>query len=361
MIQKKSLTFVLGGLTGGGAERVASHLITYWAENGRRVTVISRRDEEKDFFKIPESVKRMTIGGEGESLNLFTGLIKNISYIFKLRKAIKTSNTQVAISFLTKQNIYTILASFGLGMKVIISERNDTTRQKFKKPWLLLRRWLYNYADVVTANSDVALNGMQSFVNKNKLMLIPNPVVMPSKPAQPQLSQTILNVGRLTRTKNQNFLIDAFSQIKKNSCDWKLIIAGKGSEKAKLNMTIESKGLERCIELSGQVEDIANYYQMAAIFVLTSKHEGTPNALLEAMTYGLPSIVADNLPGALKMVENNVHGFHYREGDIEDLMNKVEMLMEQPSLRKRMGKAARSSVQKYSIENIDVLWRSIID
>ena len=361
MVKLKPVTFVLGGLSAGGAERVAANLITYWVQNGRQVNVISRRGEEKDFFKIPESVHRTSIGGEGESLNVFTGLIKNISYVFKLRKAIRASNTQVIISFLTKQNIYTILACLGLGRKVIISERNDTTRQQFKRSWLLLRKWLYNYADVVTANSRVAITGMQQYVNKNKLKILPNPVEIPLQPARPQLSQTVLNVGRLTKTKNHAFLIEAFSQLKKNGSDWRLLIAGNGEEQANLEILIKSKGMEKCIELAGQVENITSCYQDASIFVITSKHEGTPNVLLEAMASGLPSIIADNLPGAMKLVENNVHGFYYREGDIEDLKNKFTLLMKQPRLRKEMGDAARSSVHQYSIENIDALWRSVID
>ena len=360
-MKTKSITFILGGLTGGGAERVAVHLITYWVNNGMSVKVITRRGAEKDFFKIPESVDRISLGGEGESSNLFAGLIKNIFYVFKLRKAVKASNSQVIISFLTKQNIYTILAALGLGNKVIISERNDTTRQQFKKPWLLLRKWLYNYADVVTANSDVALDGMQSYVNKDKLKLLPNPVLIPNYPAKPNLSQTVLNAGRLTKAKNQGFLIDAFSQIEKDNCDWKLIIAGRGEEKKNLEKMIKAKGQENCVKLVGQVKDLTSYYQNAAMFVLTSKHEGTPNVLLEAMAYGVPLIVADNLPGALDLIEDNINGFHYREENIEDLKNKITKLMEEPDLRKRMGEAARNSVQKFSIENVDVLWRSVID
>jgi glycosyltransferase involved in cell wall biosynthesis len=358
---QKKITFVLGGLVGGGAEKVASTLIKEWHLNGYEITLISRLGPEHDFFPIPEEVKRIVLGGEGESANKLIALYKNIPFVLRLRRAIKKTDNPVVISFLTKTNIHTLLATIGLSVRVIISERNDTTRQNYPNPWPQLRKWLYKYSDKVTANSDIALKGMREYVPEKKLRYVPNPVFIPRENASPHISGLILNVGRLVPQKAQHLLLEAFSKLDENEKkQWKCAILGDGDEKENLKKQAYRLDISDMVELPGLVLNPSDYYKVAGIFVLTSEYEGTPNVLLEAMAHGLPVIVSDCLPGALEFIREGENGFVFKAGDSDDLCAKIKKLIENPDLRKRMGANAVENVSHLSTDKVIKVWDEII-
>ena len=361
-LSSKKIAFVLGGLNYGGAERVASKMIRYWNDEARPLSVISRRGPEHDFFKIPENIERYNLGGEGASANKIVALFKNIPHILKLRKAIKQSEADVVISFLTKTNIQTILASIGLRVRIVISERNDTTRQHYPWPWPYLRKKVYRFADVVTANSQVAIDGMKSYVSKKKLHLVRNPLQFPEYFAKPDCSTILLNVGRLVPQKAQYLLLEAFSKIEMSIIkDWKCVILGEGDERVNLRKQSSRLNIHDKLELAGLVENPSQYYTSAAIFVLTSEYEGTPNALLEAMAHGLPVVVSDSLPGAMEYVQDGKNGLIFEALNSDDLSEKLEYLINNPNLRKKMGDKSIDLVKDLSIDIVMQNWHQLLD
>ena len=360
--EHEPLAFVLGGLNYGGAERVASHLIRKWQEQGRHLTLISRRGPENDFYSLPDGIPRRDLGGEGPSANKITALLKNLPYIFRLRRAIKSTEATVVLSFLTKTNIHTILACIGLGKKVVISERNDTTRQNYPWPWPLLRKWVYRFADIVTANSEIALAGMKEYVPHQKLILVHNPVEMPVSTAEPEKSKMILNVGRLVPQKAQHLLLEAFARLDDGQKkDWGVEFLGDGPELNRLKEAARELAISGQVTFRGLVKNPSETYKRAAIFVLCSEYEGTPNALLEAMSFGLPSVVSDSLPGAIEQIEHGENGWIFHFGDPDDLAGRLKRLLEAPELRSAMGLKARRKVQKYSADHVVQDWNQILD
>lgn len=356
------ITFILGGLKGGGAERVASILMNYWIEKDIDVTLISMRGEEKDAYRISENVGRVVLGGEGESSNKLIALAKNLLYLTKLRKAIKQTDSEIVISFITRANIYSIFACYGLNKRVVISERNDISRQTLRWPWPWLREKLYRFADMVTANSKVAVESMKSFVPESKLRFVPNPVELPepNKLSSPDQSKKLLNVSRLAEHKRQVLIVQAFGKIKSSFSDWNLQILGRGGERDHLIEEAKKEKIESQVELPGFVDNPEDYYSSSAIFVLSSLYEGTPNALLEAMSFGLPSIVSDSLPGAMEWIEDGKTGFVFESENAEDLSKKMKTLMQDPELRLSMGRAARDKVEALSLDKVATVWENII-
>ena len=358
----KKITFILGGLVGGGAEKVASTLINELHSSGSEITLISRLEPEMDFFVIPAGVKRIVLGGEGESTNKLTALFKNLLFIWKLRRAIKKADNPVVVSFLTKTNIHTLLATIGLGIRVIISERNDTTRQNHPSPWPQLRRWLYKYSDLVTANSKNALQGMKEYVPEDRLRYVPNPVCMANKKASPHKSRLILNVGRLVPQKAQHILLEAFYKLDKSvRSDWRCEILGDGEEKENLELLIQKLQIAQETEVHGVVSYPSSYYEKAAIFILCSKYEGTPNALLEAMAHGLPVIVSNSLPGAMEYITSGENGYTFIAGDSDDLSLKIRELIINPDLRKKMGEQAIGCVEHLSVDKVMRVWEKVLN
>lgn len=358
---KSDITFVLdAGFSGGGAARVAVNLVKFWVDDGRTVKLITLRGPEDDFYSVPAGVERIVLGRVERSPNKLVGLLRNIPRILRLRQAIREAGAPVVVSFLTTSNVRTVIACIGLGKRVIISERNDISRQRHTWPWSLLRRLVYRYTDVVTANSDVALAAMMSYVPRGKLAFVPNPVVLPDRQATPERSTKILNVGRLVPQKNQALIIDALTYLGDGGGVWTIEVLGEGPEQPNLTALLRARGMTERVSLRGWITDPSPYYLSAGIFVLPSLYEGTPNVLLEAMAYGLPCVVADCLPGALEHVEEGATGLVFRGGDAADLAEKLAILMTEPKLRARLGAAARERMRAFTPERVMTAWDAVI-
>lgn len=355
----KSILFVLdGGFDGGGAERVATRLINGWVERGIKVMVLSLSGSRSEFYEVPDQVIRIYLGEIKPSSNLFVKGFRHISNMFKLRNVIRENQSDVVLSFLTRTNIRTILAGLGLGRRVVISERNDPYRQQCKWFWKMLRYALYRQADVVTANTHVALKYMKRFVPAGKLTYIHNPIQLPELHAQPSTSRLILNVGRLVPQKSQELIVQALAAT--GIKDWDINILGDGPEEKRLASTAAKLGVEDHLILHGFVTQTADFYLSAGIFVLPSVYEGMPNALLEAMSYGLPCIVSDSLPGALEHVEHGVTGLVFRSGDVTDLTEQLLLLIKNVNLRNELGLAARERMRQFSYDKVFDDWDAVL-
>lgn len=355
------ITVVIGNMGEGGAERVLSYLIRHWSDSGWEIELITRSGPEKDNYPIPEQVKRTVLHTGGKPKTKFHSLFKHINHIIKLRAALKKSRNRVVLSFLTKHNIYTILASLWLNKKIIISERNDTTRQHYPGPWDWLRQKLYRRAEWVTANSIIGLHGMSKYVEKDKMKVIYNPVFKPDQCAEPEHSNIILNVGRLEAAKNHSFLLNGAKSLSHLYTEpWTIQLIGDGSERKKLESQLIWDQLTDRVQLKGYIEQVGPYYESAAIFVMTSHFEGTPNALLEAMSYGLPAIIPDNLPGAMEWVRHEETGLVYESGNLEMFINSLLLLLKNPNLRKTYGTKAREIISECNPANIFEQWDELI-
>ena len=106
------------------------------------------------------------------------GIYMTMQRISILRRAIKGTSPKVVLPFLPETNILTILSTIGLNTRVVISERNDPALDRLGFGWDFLRKFLYRYADVVSANSEGALNTLKEYVPEYKLKFVPNPVLL---------------------------------------------------------------------------------------------------------------------------------------------------------------------------------------
>jgi glycosyltransferase involved in cell wall biosynthesis len=358
--RKDEIALVIEGFGCGGAQRVAAHLVNAWIADGCRVHVITMRGPETDFFALPAGIRRHVIGGVGQSANIWTGFVANVRRVRRLRRSLLDTGARTVISFLASTNVLVILATRGLGVHVVVSERNDPTRQDIGRPWQILRRALYRFADVVTANSHSALAAMKSYVPRRKLAVIPNPVVLPAELTNPAASHTILTVGRLVPHKEHALIIEALARLGERASSWRLEILGEGPERAALASLAERCAIGGRVVLSGRLPDPAPHYRAAGIFVIASSYEGTPNVLLEAMAHGLPCVVADCLPGALEHIEDGVTGLVFRSGEADHLALCLSKLMASPNLRSQLGAAGRARVEQFSIERVVADLRAVM-
>lgn len=398
------LVLVCNSLDAGGIERVVSTLANEWSRRGRKVAVITLHDRRR-FYKLDADVHHVIIDRanlnrisdwlrwlaarfrrEEQSrwwlLSILFGGLYRLSYkplyrtyfslvysgeAIMLRRALKRIETPLIVSLGTPINIITLRACKRIKSRIIISERNDPKRLSRMKNWDVLARKFYNRADLVTANTRGALRDMSGFVEEKKLAFVPNPLVLLNGDGQAHFGQAetaphpvILNVGRMVADKAQNVLLDAFALLGEEFKDWRLAIVGDGYLNDSLHAQALNLGVNERMYWHGVVADPYIFYRTAQIFALPSRVEGTPNALLEAMSCGLPVIVSDGAPGPLELVEDGVTGLVVPVNDARALATALRRLASDEELRNRLGEAARDKVSEYELSRSLEVWEAVV-
>lgn len=355
------IVFVIESMGGGGSQRVASALLDHWVQSGKSVALITFRGEVTDVFDVDARVKRYVIGGALKSSGIVEAVLNNFRRALAIRRVLKGTRTPLVVSFVTATNVLTILATLGLGLRVVVSERNDPLRQNIGLVWSFLRRLSYRFADHVTANTAAALAAMHPYVLADRLSVVPNPVRgSRGEHLAKRNGSLILAVGRLHPQKGHEMLIKAFARISQQLPDWYLRILGDGPLRESLQALIDKLNLGDRIELHGHVADPFPHYRAADIFVMASRYEGMPNALLEAMSCGKAVIITDCLPGAREVVKANETGLVVPAKDIDALAAALEHLAQDCRKRARLGEAAAAEVACFRPENALAAWDRII-
>jgi GalNAc-alpha-(1->4)-GalNAc-alpha-(1->3)-diNAcBac-PP-undecaprenol alpha-1,4-N-acetyl-D-galactosaminyltransferase len=360
--QRETIVFVIADLQSGGTQRVVSILANYWSQNGKAITVVTLSGPETDFFKLSVGVDRISLGGQTNSSSFFSGLAANLRRIRLLRMGLQKLQAKYAIGLISHTNILLTLAGLGLKTKIIISERNDPRRQSLGRVWDFLRRFVYPLADLVTANSREVVTALGLFVPEHKLAYLPNPIVEFSLPEQGNPgSRLIIAVGRLHYQKAHDILISAFAIVASRYSDWRLEILGEGRERDVLQKQINDLGMIGKVTLTGRVRNVAEHLTKASIFALPSRFEGTPNALLEAMSVGIAPVISDATAGALEYVEDQINGLIVPVEDVDSLANAFFQLIENDTIRRDFGKRSIAKVQHLSLAEVARIWQTTID
>lgn len=355
------LTMVISDLSSGGAQRVLSMLANSWAANGKKICVVTLSGLESDFFNLDPQITRIPLSITNRTHNLFQKIFRNIDRIIILRKALRNSYSPIVVSFIGTTNILTILASLWLRKRVVICERNDPAAQSLGFFWNPLRRFIYPHADVITVNSYKNLTKLEKYISHNKLRYIPNPLIVKTHPTNLMNDQKIiLCVGRLTYQKAYDILLRAFSIVVKNIPEWNLVVIGKGELEVELKNLADDLGISNNISWIGEVNDPYQYYQKASIFSLASRYEGTSNAMLEAMSIGIPVIVSSTSSGCLEYVENEITGLVFPNEDYESLAQSILRLIQDFSLSRRLGEAGREKVKENEISKVINKWEQVL-
>ena len=162
------------------------------------------------------------------------------------------------------------------------------------------------------------------------------------------------------RQKAQDVLLKAWARLAPDMPEWTLAVAGEGADEKALRALASSLGLSGRVEWLGWVPDIERCYEKAAIFCLPSRHEGTPNALLEAMAFGLPPVVTDGSSGPLEHVVDGENGLVAPVDDEERLAGAILKLAADPEFAERLGAEARKTVEALNRADIQDAWATAL-
>jgi glycosyltransferase involved in cell wall biosynthesis len=360
------LLFFIQSLGGGGAERVTTSLANHWARRGWEVTVVTVAPLSEDAYVLHPAVQRVSLGLAGDSANRLIGLIRNWRRIRLLRQILKRTKPEVAVAMMTTANIVLALAARRLSDIVVVgSERIHPPRYPLGWLWEALRRYSYSALDSVVALTAESAHWIRRNTRARRVDVIPNPANWPLDVQSPTVRpetviaagrKMVLAVGRLDVQKGFDCLIDAFAEIAPRHADWDLVILGEGGARNGLEARVRATGLDSRVRLPGRAGNVADWYERADLFVLSSRFEGFPNALVEAMMHGVPCVSFDCETGPKDIIRHEVDGLLVPLGDVGQLVRAMDRLIRDDELRGRLGRAAVDVKDRLAIEKVAEQW-----
>lgn len=190
----------------------------------------------------------------------------------------------------------------------------------------------------------------------DNVIRIPNPTPFRTEVVSNLSSKIVLSVGKLDPQKGYDMLIDAWVNVNKTYPDWKLHIFGQGELKTLLEEKIENNKLKEVVKLCGVSSQIQKEYIQSSIYVMSSRYEGLPMVLLEAMTYGLPIVSFNCEFGPSELIVEEMNGFLVEPLNVDELADKICLLICDDEMRKRLGKNASNYVKAFDKEIIMKQW-----
>ncbi|NWK98773.1 glycosyltransferase family 4 protein [Sphingobium lactosutens] len=353
------VAFVLAGLSAGGAERVISKLAAGSLARGWEVTIVTfDRPGDPIFHPIDPRVSliRLALPTKGRGLSAWIAAVRRC---WALRRTLQ-GRFDVVISFLTKVNVLTLLATRGGKMPVIVSERNNPDRQPAHPLWRFALRYLYPRAASIVMLTHKGRERLRP-VERKRAVVIPNPVCpLPYGPRHDWPPQLVA-VGRLNEQKGFDLLIAAFASLAERFPDWNLVIFGEGPDRSALEAQVASLGLTRRIGLPGCTAHHGEWIESATLFVLSSRYEGFANVVGEAMQAGLAVVAYDCDFGPSDLIEPNVSGLLVPPENVNELSNALAQLMSSPADRERLGSGAVERVKMFRESAVLSRWMQVIE
>ncbi len=350
-MQNKTLLIVIGGMSRGGAERVLSLIANYFAEKGWNVYIALLLYNEVG-YSLNKNIKiiNLTFGG-GSRLDKLPKWIKF------LRKNIKEIKPDVILSFVARIGILTHIASLGLNTKIVISERNDPSKDGRSKIVDFISYIIYPKSKAIVFQTYRASKYFD-FLNLTNKYIVPNPISVDCL-AKYSVNYRIVTVGRLTEQKNQKMLINAVNSIANKFPEVSLDIYGEGNLKRELKKQIDVLDLSDKVKLKGNVFNIHQEIATASLFVLPSNYEGLSNALLEAMMMGLPCI-STKCAGSDEYINNGVNGLLVDIDNQKQMEDAIEYMLSNRNEAIRMGNEARKTSICFEKNKVLDKWYEVI-
>lgn len=361
-MSKKTLAFTIYNLTSGGAERVLTTLANELSESYE--VLIITLTECDSFYALKKEVKLLNCGLPTAPKNPLSNLLAYYKTVKKIKNILKFHSVDTVISFTTTVNIFSILAARRAKVKCIISERNNPYVRIPNFLWKNLRNTLYKKADALVVQTIASTDFFSELMPKNKIVIIPNPLAKEVtdkrivKEPSSENDKIILSVGRLDSNKAQDVLIRAFSNIENEG--WKVQLVGEGNQMKNYLKIADTLGISKQIKFLGNQKNVWDFYNKAAIFVFTSRSEGFPNSLTEALYFGLPTISTNCPNGPSELISDGENGFLIPVDDQVGLEKKLTLLLNDVDLQKRFSKEARRRTEQFETDKIVAQWVDLL-
>lgn len=345
----KILLFI-SKLYGGGAERVATVLLNHLCENHDVTVAIFKPNTNT--YTLDSRISILDLSKE-KRIRPY-----QLDRIIKCRKAIKDVDPDLTISFLIGMNRFVLIANCLLHKKLILSEQ--TSIQARQKTWeWLTRRFLYRLASMTVFTSESDHQFAKWLKNKT---FIHNPLsceINSASDTRRENAVVAIGAQRRWHVKGFDLLIKAWAKIAPAHPEWKLQFVGNIDDNKIGNMT-KAFGIEKNVEFLGWTDNIDKILRTKSIYVLSSRREGFPCSLLEAMSQGCACVAFNCKTGPNEIISDGISGLLVRNGDIDHLATKLEQLLNDEQMRLLFSKNATEEVRRFETSKIMQQWDELI-
>lgn len=345
---KLNIGILIPSLNTGGAERTAVSLSNWLAENTKHnVYLINLGKDDKNYI-----ISDKVIYYQKKSCNNLKS--KFVTY-FSVLQFLYTVKFDILFEMLFTPLKYALVYKIINSQLVIIgSERANPNYYStiFKKFYC---RFLPVFCTGYIFQTKMVQSMFLPMVQK-KSVVIPNAIANPDisnfKYTNSVRKNEIIAVGRLTRQKGFDNLITSFAEVYKKFPEYKLIICGVGEEYQKLQTQICKLNLESAVKLVGNRKHVIKDIASAKIFVLSSRYEGMPNVLLEAMAVGTPCVSTNCVAGPSEIIQNYNNGILVDINSLDQMTNAICQLIQDRKLYDKISRNAKKINDIYSVDKI---------
>lgn len=349
------VVFLIPSNVAGGAERVLTSLANQFA-NAKHDIWLIQFDSESDFYSLDESVHIVCFGIDAGTRKGLKKWMLFPEYYLSLKRVLRQVNPDAVVSFLFLTNVVGLLCCKKLKIPIVLSERNDPNEYGSKQKTVM--KLLYPHADGFVCQSEIIKEYIHEWYGIGNATVIANPLNRSQVGLiKKEKRNAIIAVGRLIPQKNFALLVDSFAEVADEFPSYSLTIYGEGPLREDLESQIKEYGLEKRIKLPGTIKEAIKLNNDAKIFVLSSKFEGYPNVLAEAMANGLLCIASDVASGtARQLITHGENGFLFPVGDKDALVSLLRSVMSCQIDDYEIAKRATEIYGTTSIEQIADQW-----
>lgn len=362
----------------GGVERVLTLKANYFADQfGYDITIILTEGKEKPlFYPLSNKVNVINLDINFEELWTCSFLQKIIVYLKKQRLFKKVLSAElmrirpdITVSLLRREinfinQIKDGSAKIGelhvnrANYRNFEAGNSNVFKRVFAKLWMAE---LFSHIRRLDRFVVLTHEDKSAWQELNNVEVIPDPLTFDVTEVSPLTNKRVIAVGRYVYQKGFDLLLRAWSEIQNKILDWDLDIYGMG-ERTPYEHLIKDLQIDknRC-HLNGPVVNIKHEFINSSLFVFPSRFEGFGMVLVEAMACGLPVISYDCPCGPKDIVQHYEDGILVENGNVDELATKMIYLMTNPLKRKELANHAAHNVQRYAIDRIAMMWKSLFD
>lgn len=350
--------FVIGAMNYSGAEKVLSIIMKELVQRGNEVSVILLERE----YGISECIDGIHVFGAKACGNKIQRIRQRRALI---RRCIREINSDIVISFGFVCNINVLAAVPFSRIPILVCERNDPLFDPRKKIQIVQRNLLYRLADGYVFQTKKIGEYFSEISHRKSTFIVPNPIVDSGVRWSIEAAEKrVVTFARLDDfQKDQLVMIRAFQKFHFTHSDYILEIYGAGPDKKKYQQFITDNQLESCIMLKGKSHNPLHDMKNAGAFLLTSRFEGMPNALMEAMSIGIPFVTTDcSGGGAHALMEYSGLGRYILPpvGDVDSIANALCRLIDDKQMQLELSQKGVKINQVLSEEKVTDIWERVL-
>ncbi len=351
----------------GGAPKSMTELANHWARQGRDVHVTTWADEPGGVYPLDGRVHEHCLRLAGRSSSRIDALQRNLRAILRVRGLVRATSSDVLIAFGHRAAVVAVLAALLTRTHVVGAIRTDPGMHPRERFWRLASGLSYVSADRVVVQTHAAQVQLPAPARRLS-KVVPNALwdVNESLETRPLYVSShgrrrVVALGRLSPEKGVDMLLDAFAAVSRKHDDWDLVVYGDGPIRSAIERQRDRLGLGERVQLPGATDQPLRALAGADMFVLPSRREGFPNALVEAMSLDLPVISFDCPSGPAEIIRHEHDGLLVAAADVSGLTAAMSRLMGDPVRRQELGRAAGEVRDRFSPVRIGALWDEILD